>query len=64
MRNGPFKGGGSYKYTPVTMQRFTPEEKGSSLFGKKKPGRNRESSDQLSASQRTKRESFSLERTD
>ena len=35
MKNGQLEGGGSCKYMPVIMSFFT-EEKGSSLFGKKK----------------------------
>ena len=41
MKNGPLKGGGSCKYVSVIMQRFTHRRKKSSLFCKKKTGRNR-----------------------
>ena len=41
MKNGPLKGEGSCKYMCVFMKRFTHRRKGSSLFCKKKPGRNR-----------------------
>ena len=41
MKNGPLKGGGSCKYMCVFMKRFTHRRKRSSLFCKKKPGRNR-----------------------
>ena len=34
MKNGPLKGGGSCKYIPVIMQRFTHRRK-CSFFGKK-----------------------------
>ena len=36
MKNGPLKGGGSCKYKPMISRGSPTEEKGSSLFGKKK----------------------------
>ena len=42
MKNGSLKGGGSRKYVSVIMYRFTHRRKKTfSIFGKKKPRRNR-----------------------
>ena len=41
MKNGPLKGGGSCKYMPVIMQRFTQTKKEVRYVVKKNPGRSK-----------------------